>query len=133
MDYYLKSYRPKRRQRLIKRSRTIPVPGEPVEEYQYRQLLRCWWCGDINTTGREDEDSGKSTMSSHYSMPKIRSLGSRGKTKESILSINSSIFTLKTAPRLGQDGNTKSVKNVWTEISHRGCPSCGTINWSGRY
>jgi len=116
-----------------RRSRHIPVEGQPVEEYQYEKLLRCWYCGDINTTGRDEEDTGNSRMSSTYEMPRQVSQGSAGQTGEEAKSVQRSIFGYRVAPMAGADGTARPVKNVWTVTSHRGCKSCGTINWSGRY
>lgn len=121
-----------RYKRLIKRSRVIPVPGQPIDAYRNERLYRCWYCGDINTTGRDEEDDGNSHMSSTYSMPVRLSRGAMD-GKNASISINSSIFTTRIAPVADYDGNAKSVKNVWAVTAHRGCKACGTINWSGKY
>ncbi len=117
--------------KIVKRARRIPVPGEPIEAYQHERLYKCWYCGDINTTGRDEEDSGNSSMSSTYSLPRVRSIGARDRDPNAILSINSGVFVTKSAPLKGSDGTAKPVKNVWTLVSHRYCKACGTATWSG--
>ena len=116
-----------------KRSRTIPVRGQPIEAYQYESLFRCWKCGDINTTGRDEEDTGKSRMTSTYLLPRQISVGSQGLTPEEAISVNQSIFSMRVAPKSGSNGLARPVKNVFTITAHRGCKSDGTINWTGRF
>ncbi len=128
---YIDTPRPIKRP-MAKRSRFIPVVGQPIEEYQYERLIQCWYCGDINTTGR---DAGKSThtrMTSTYTMPRQLSLGVKGREPEESKSVNRNIFTTRVAPFAGADGTARAIKNLWTVTSHRGCKACGTINWSGR-
>ena len=129
---YIDTPRPRRMPR-ARRARTIPVPGQPIEAYQYEKLFRCHYCSDINTTGRDEEDTGNSAMSSVYTMPRVKSLGIRASIEKGlqIKSINKSVFTSRTAPMAGATG-TRAVKNVWTVVAHTGCKSCGTINWTGR-
>ncbi len=128
---YIDTPRPVRRP-MIRRSRTIPVIGQPVVEYQYETLFMCWYCGDINTTGRDEEDTGNSRMTTTYTMPRQQSLGVKGYKEEEIISVNKTIFTTRVAPKSGADGAARAVKNLWTITAQRGCKACGTINWSGR-
>lgn len=121
-----------RRRPMVRRSRTIPVPGQPIEAYQYERLFKCWFCGDINTTGRDEEDTGNSTMSSTYSIPTSVSKGTQGYKPEEAISVNRTLFGTKTAPIAGADGIARVIKRVRSTDSNRGCPACGTINWSGR-
>ncbi len=128
---YIDTPRP-RRIPTPRRARTIPVIGQPIEEYQYEKLFQCWYCGDINTTGRDEEDTGSSRMVTKYTMPRQLSIGTRGRTIEESRSVNRTIFQTRVSPIAGADGTAQAVKNVWTVTSHRGCKACGTINWSGR-
>ncbi len=123
---------PPRKIPLPRRARTIPVVGQPIVEYQYEKLFRCFHCGDINTTGRDEEDTGNSRMTSTYTMPRQLSLGVKGYTPEESKSVNRSILTTRVAPKAGADGTARAIKNLWTVTAHRGCKACGTINWSGR-
>ncbi len=127
---YIDTPRPRRRP-MPKRSRSIPVLGQPIEEYQYERLFKCWYCGDINTTGRDKEDTGNSRMASTYTMPRQQSLGVKGHKTEESISVNKSIFAARVAPKTGADGNARAVKNLWTLTSHRFCKACGTATWSG--
>lgn len=110
-----------------KRSRAIPVRGQPVEEYQYERLIKCWYCGDINTTGRDEGKSSNTTMSTVYSMPRELSRGSGGRTPEEVISVNKTIFSHRVMPIAGADGNARPVKNVFTIDSYLGCKGCGTL------
>ncbi len=116
-----------RRRPMAKRSRAIPVRGQPIEAYQYERLLQCWYCGDINTTGRDEGKSSNRRMSSTYTMPRRQSLGVRSRNREGSISVNRNIFMMRVAPKAGADGNTRAVKNFWTVTAHRGCKSCGTL------
>ncbi len=123
---YIDTPRPRRRPK-AKRSRVIPVPGQPIEAYQYERILKCWYCGHINTTGRDEGKSRQSSMSSTFSLPRQLSLGVKGHTPEEAISVNRMIFSLKVAPIAGADGTARPVKNVWAIDSHIGCKSCGTL------
>ena len=116
----------------VRRSRYIPVRGQPIEAYQYESLAQCWFCKDTNTTGRDEEDSGKDRMSSTYLLPRHISVGSQGRTPEEAISVNQSIFGMRVMPKAGSNGLAKPVKNVFVVTAHRGCKACGTINWTGR-
>lgn len=118
---------PPRRRPMAKRSRVIKVRGQPVEAYQYERLLKCWYCGDINTTGRDEGKSSHSRMASTYSMPRQLSVGSKGRTPEEAISVNRTLFSTMVAPVAGADGTARPVKNLWTVDSHIGCKACGTL------
>jgi hypothetical protein len=116
-----------------KRSRVIPVRGQPIEAYQYERLLKCWFCGDINTTGRDEEDNGNSSMSSKYTMPRRVSLGTGKPGSSQYISVPRSVLGYRVAPKAGANGSARAVKEYWTVTSHRGCKACGTINWTGKF
>lgn len=118
---------PPRRRPPAKRSRAIPIRGQPVVEYQYERLLQCWYCDDINTTGRDEGKSSHSRMASTYSMPRQVSLGNKGHTPEEAISVNRMLFSTMVAPIAGADGTARPVKNFWTVDSHIGCKACGTL------
>ncbi len=123
---YVDTPRPRRRP-MTRRSRTIHVIGQPIEEYQYERLIECWYCGDINTTGRDEGKSSNSVMSSTYTMPRQVSLGMKGYRAEESISVNRSVFTTRVAPKAGADGTARVVKNVWTLTAQKGCKACGTL------
>ncbi len=123
---YIDTPRP-RRMPLPKRSRLIPVIGQPIVEYQYERLIKCWYCGDDNTTGRDEGKSTHSRMSSTYTMPRQVSLGVKGRTAEELISVNRTIFTTRVAPKAGADGTARAIKNLWTVTAHIGCKGCGTL------
>jgi hypothetical protein len=123
---YIDTPRPRRRP-MVKRSRAIPVVGQPIEAYQYERLIKCWYCGDDNTTGRDEGKSSNSRMSSTYSMPVQVSLGIKGYKAEESISVNRSIFTTRVAPKAGADGTARAIKNLWTVTAHIGCKACGTL------
>ena len=123
---YIDTPRPRRRP-MPRRSRAIPVIGQPIVAYQYERLIKCWYCGDINTTGRDEGKSTTKIMSSTYTMPRQLSLGVKGYKAEESLSVNRSIFSARVAPKAGTDGNARPVKNLWTVTANRGCKSCGTL------
>lgn len=129
---YIDTPRPQSRHP-AKKSRVIPVRGQPIEEYQYEKLFHCWFCGDINTTGRDEEDTGNSSMSSTYTMPRRDSLGTAKRGGKQYISTIRSIFSYRVAPKAGANGSARAVKEFWTLTSHRGCKACGTINWSGKF
>lgn len=110
-----------------RRSRVIPVVGQPIEAYQYERLLECWYCGDINTTGRDAGKSSNSIMSTTYTMPRQVSLGVKGYRAEESASVNRSVFTTRVAPIAGADGTARVVKNLWTVTAQKGCKACGTL------
>lgn len=118
---------PPRRRPMPKRSRAIPIRGQPVVEYQYERLIECWYCGDINTTSRDEGKSSHSRMSSTYSMPRQLSVGSAGRTPEEAISVNRMLLSTMVAPLAGADGNARAVKNLWTVDSYIGCKGCGTL------
>ena len=118
-----------RKRPLPRRRRTIPVKGQPIEEYQYEKLYQCWYCGDINTTGRDDQGINSSSMISSYSMPRELSRGVRGQEPEESISVNRTVFGLKVAPIAGADGTARPIKNVWAIDNRLGCKACGTIDW----
>ncbi len=116
-----------RRRPMVRRSRVIPVIGQPTEEYQYERLLMCWYCGDINTTGRDEGKSSNTVMASTYTMPRQVSLGIKGYRANESISVNRSVFTTRIAPIAGADGTARAVKNLWTVTAHKGCKACGTL------
>ncbi len=123
---FIDTPRPRRRP-MAKRSRAIPVIGQPIVEYQYERLIKCWYCGDINTTGRDEGKSSSSRMESTYTMPRQLSLGVKGRTVKESISVNKTIFSTRVAPKAGADGTARAIKNLWTVTSHVGCKSCGTL------
>lgn len=132
---YISTPRPRIR-RLPKRSRHIPYRGQPVEAFEFNKLARCWYCGVINTVGREEEDTGRSMMASSYSDQTVQSQGfhTAGPNKaKAAISVNRSVFTYRMTPLAGQDGTPRTVKNILKPIAHTGCRGCGTINWQGKY
>lgn len=116
-----------RRRPMTRRSRFIPVIGQPIEAYQYEKLIKCWYCGDINTTGRDEGKSSHSRMSSTYSIPTSVSKGTQGYKPEEAISVNRTLFGTKTAPIAGADGTARVIKRVRSTDSNIGCKACGTL------
>ena len=120
-----------RSQKPPKRSRTIPVYGDPVrgDGRDANDLYRCWYCGQINSITRQtlgDADSPSGAVYDDYSgnplgtTPGTATLGGVGHT-----------FV---AQKNGSDGNPTGVTNaIKMSNSGSGCSHCGTLNWRGDY
>jgi hypothetical protein len=117
--------------KLPKLSKALPYPGKPVEQYQHSKLYKCWYCGHVNTVGREKYDDGRSSMHTTLGMSYTPSRGDREMVNPELamLSVPRNMFGYRVAPRAGADGTPMTVKNVWSIVSYNGCPSCGTMTW----
>ncbi len=120
----------KRFKRYASRKRNIPYPGKPIEAYQHNKLGKCWYCEHVNTVGREEQDSGDSSMSATYTFNIRVSRGAIDGAK-GVMSVPRSPFMYRVAPKAGHDGNPKAVKNMIKVTHHRGCSACGTLTWGG--
>jgi len=123
---YVDTRRP-RQQPQQRPARAIHVRGQPIEPYQYERLIECWYCGDINTTGRDEGKSSNSAMSATYTMPRRASLGSGKKDTNQYISTFRPINGYRVAPNTGQNGSVKAVKEFWTVTAYLGCKGCGTL------
>lgn len=131
----LKSFRPffmrirnQKKKRIPKLSRALPYPGKPIEQYEHSKLYKCWYCGHVNTVGREAYDEGKSGMFTTLGMSYTPSRGARDGALGA-LSVPRDIFRYRVAPQAGADGTAKVVKNEWTVVRHQHCAACGTATW----
>ena len=114
-----------------KRSRTIPVYGDPDrgDGRDAGVIYRCWYCDQINTVGKQalgGAESGSGAVHDDYSGNPI---GINGGTA-TIGGIGHTFVAQKN----GSDGQPQGVTNaIKMSDGGTGCSHCGTFNWRGDY
>jgi len=115
-----------------KRSRTIPVYGDPDrgDGLDSGVLFKCWFCGQHNNTRNQalgGADSPAGTAYQDYADNPDYGSG----TGVAVLGGVANSFT---AQRNGSDGNPIGVINaIRCSDSGTGCSFCGTLNYRGDY
>ena len=115
-----------------RRKRTIPVRGEPVEPYENEKLYKCWYCGHINTTGRDRVNDGEMSIKLTDFVRKSNGVqDAMTMGKEASYSICRSPKYFYPVLRLKQNGDPVTTYHNFTVADYGHCAGCGTVTWSG--
>lgn len=106
--------------RLPKRSRTIPVKGFGEDKGRY---FRCWHCGFVCNKDRDALGNSESRSGITYGESLLHAV------EPARCVLGGSINHYHTAV----SNNGYGLKHQIKPSNVRGCPFCGTLNWRGDY